>query len=423
MATTRRRFLHDTLGGMCLLSARLTAPAFLASTAAALAARGRSDRRVLVVLQLSGGNDGLNTVIPYRDPLYARNRVALRIGSASVLPLEDGIGLHPQMQAMAALYEQGLLTVVQGVGYPNPNRSHFESMDIWHSCHRAKETRAEAAEPNRPRTGWLGRALDAGSQQQFGAVPALHLGGGPVPLALVGRQVAVPSIDTLDGFHLRSTSGGLSSAALRDVAATPDGRDGGESLTQFVRQTTLTALDASGKLQESLREGDAAASYPPLPLGRQLRTVAQLIDSGLPCRMYYLSLGGFDTHANQSAAHAALLGQLSQSLGAFMADIQARGHGDRVLVMTFSEFGRRVKENASAGTDHGAAAPMFLVGAGGKSGLVGAHPRLDDLDSGDLRHHTDFRQVYAAILQHWLDCPADEVLGGTFTCADVLKSR
>ena len=419
MATPRRQFLQSMLGGSALLSAGLTAPAFLTSTARLLAAQGQRGQKVLVVVQLSGGNDGLNTVIPYRDPLYARNRVALRIASPSVLPLADGVGLHPQMRGMAELFEQGQLAVVQGVGYPNPNRSHFESMDIWHSCQRGDIAAGEQAA--RARTGWLGRALDCLPLGQRSEVPALHLGGGALPLALVARQTAVPSIDSLDRFRLRSPDGGLSAAALRALAASSLPAEQA-SLAQFVQQTTLTALDASGKLQESLAQDRAAAAYPAVPLAGQLRSIAQLIDAGLPCRIYYLSLGGFDTHAGQAASHARLLEQLSQSLAAFMADIQARGHADRVLVMTFSEFGRRVKENASAGTDHGAAAPMFLAGAAVKAGLVGPHPSLEDLDAGDLKHHTDFRQVYAAILERWLDCPAAEVLGGTFRPAEVLKT-
>lgn len=431
MATSRRQFLQNVLGGSALISASLTAPAFLTSTARLLAAPGSRDHKVLVVVQLSGGNDGLNTVIPYRDPLYARNRVALRIAPSAVLPLADGIGLHPQMRGMAELFERGRLAIVQGVGYPNPNRSHFESMDIWHSCQRGDEATGGVATAQ-ARTGWLGRTLDCLPGKQRGEVTALHLGRGALPLALVARQTAVPSVESLDRFQLRSSDGGLSVAALRELSAASlsldwptANNDAAEhpsaALVQFVRQTALTALDASGKLQESLAQERAAAGYPAMPLAGQLRTVAQLIDAGLPCRIYYLSLGGFDTHANQAATHAGLLEQLSQSLAAFMADIEARGHADRVLVMTFSEFGRRVQENASAGTDHGAAAPMFLVGTAVKPGLIGPHPSLADLDAGDLKHHTDFRQVYAAILEHWLGCPAAEVLGGSFRPADVLK--
>jgi len=430
MATTRRQFLQNVLGGSALLSAGLTAPAFLTSTARLLAAPGQRDHKVLVVVQLSGGNDGLNTVIPYRDPLYAQNRVALRIAPTTVVPLADGIGLHPQMRGMAELYEQGQLAVVQGVGYPNPNRSHFESMDIWHSCQRGDEMNGDAAAA-RARTGWLGRTIDRLPSRQRRELPALHLGRGALPLALVARQTAVPSVESLDRFQLRSPDGGLSVAALRELSTSslsPDAASAGNeaaehpgSLVQFVQQTTLTALDASGKLKESLAQDRAAVAYPAAPLAGQLRTVAQLIDAGLPCRIYYLSLGGFDTHASQLPTHAELLGQLSQAVAAFMADLQARGHADRVLLMTFSEFGRRVKENASAGTDHGAAAPMFLAGAAVKPGLIGPHPALDDLDAGDLKHHTDFRQVYAAILEHWLKCPAAEVLGDHFSPADVLK--
>ena len=418
MTTSRRRFLHDALGGSALLSFGLTAPAFLGNSANALAARGTAaGQRILVVVQLSGGNDGLNTVVPYRDPLYARNRIALRISENAVLKLADGVGLHPQLAALATLWEEQQLAVVQGVGYPNPNRSHFESMDIWHSCQR---------DTSGPRTGWLGRMLDrtrpegdppSGEAQQGAA--ALHLGRGELPLALVARRTAVPSIDSLDAFRLRATGGALAGPELREVAAAATDDDRG-SLAQFVQQSTLTALDASHKLQESLAGGSATAGYPGFGLASKLQTVAQLIDADLPCRIYYVSLGGFDTHASQASAHSSLLNELSQSLAAFLADLQARGHQDRVMVMTFSEFGRRVKENASGGTDHGAAAPMFLLGSQVNAGLIGPHPSLSELDSGDLKHHTDFRQVYAALLEDWLDCPSAEVLGGRFTPAKVI---
>ncbi len=418
MNLSRRRFLQSSLGGSTMLSLGLAAPRFLQHSAGALASPAANPAgRVLVVVQLAGGNDGLNTVIPYRDPEYARNRVALRINANQVLKVDGDVGLHPQLAPLAALWEQQRLAIVQGVGYPNPNRSHFESMDIWQSCHRGAEPR---------RTGWLGRTLDELPAERRSDLAALHLGRGELPLALAARHTAVPSAPSLDAFQLRTTSGALGSDALRELAATavPQeaviGNTAEDSLASFLRQTTLTALDASDKVKESLAAEAAATPYPASGLAAKLKTISQLIDAGLACPIYYVSLDGFDTHASQGAAHASLLNELSAALGAFTTDLKARGHADRVLVMTFSEFGRRVKENASLGTDHGAAAPMFLLGTKVKAGCVGAHPSLTDLDQGDLKHHTDFRQVYAAVLENWLACPSEAVLGGRFAPANVL---
>ncbi len=412
MKFSRRRFLHDALAGSTVLSLGLTAPRFLHTSAAALAAHGRQPNgKVLVVVQLSGGNDGLNTVIPYRDPAYAHNRAALRIAANQVLKIHSDVGLHPQLAPLEKLWQTQRLTIVQGVGYPNPNRSHFESMDIWHSCQ-------SGLEPHR--TGWLGRLLDDLPPENQYDLPGLHLGRGELPLALVGRRTAAPAAPSLEAFQLRTSNGSLTSEALRNLtSASPLASD--SPLAQFLQQATLTALDASQKVTESLTQEKAAASYPQTGFAAKLRTVAQLIGADLNCPIYYVSLDGFDTHANQAAAHASLLNELASAIGAFVADLETQGNLDRVLLMTFSEFGRRVKENASLGTDHGAAAPMFLVGSHVKAGLVGTHPSLSDLDQGDLKYHTDFRQVYAALLERWLDCPSEAILLDKFTPVDVVS--
>ena len=411
MNSTRRQFLQRTLAGTSALSLGLAVPRFLQSSAAAMANRQASAAgRILVVVQLSGGNDGLNTVIPYRDPAYAKNRVALRIPASQVLTLNDEVGLHPRLTGLAQLWEDRQLAVVQGVGYPNPNRSHFESMDIWHSCQRDRQQQ---------RTGWLGRALDATPSAQRSDLPALHLGRGELPLPLAARRTAAPSAPSLEACQLRTSNGALPSSALREIADSAPA-DNDAPLAQFLQQTMLTALDASQKVQETAAQQRTAQSYPATGLGGKLRTVAQLIDAEVACPIYYVSLDGFDTHANQAAAHAALMGELSGALAAFTTDLQARGHLDRVLVMTFSEFGRRVKENASLGTDHGAAAPMMLLGNQVHAGCIGAHPSLTDLDDGDLKHHTDFRSVYSAVLEDWLGCPAEPVIGQKFERVKIL---
>jgi uncharacterized protein (DUF1501 family) len=410
MLQSRRAFLKSTLGGATLLSAGLQVPQFLARSALAAAEAPRGGN-VLVVVQLSGGNDGLNTVIPFADEAYARNRIALRIPAEQVLKVNDRIGLHPRMTGLSKQLESGRLAIVQGIGYPNPDRSHFRSMDIWQSA------RPDLALPE---DGWLGRAVDATSRADGGDIPAVNLGGERLPLALMARHTAVPSFESLENFRLRTESGALAADSLRALAQT--GAADEPPLVDFLRRSTLAAYDSSRQVQTALSEERTAASYPAFALAGRLKTIAQLIDAGLDTSIYYVSLDGFDTHANQLDAHAGLLGELSDSLAAFMDDLAARGHLDRVTVMTFSEFGRRVDENASAGTDHGAAAPLFLLGGRVRSGTIGDHPSLTDLDEGDLKFHTDFRRIYATLLDAWLGCPSETVLAGRFEPVELLRA-
>lgn len=402
MNTNRRRFLQSSLGASALLSASATVPDLVARTA--IAASQKSGENILVVVQLSGGNDGLNTVVPYADPLYDKNRIALRIDRASVLKLDDEVGLHPNLKSFAKLAEQGRLAVVQGVGYPNPDRSHFSSMDVWHTAER---------NPQRQRDGWLGRTVELTTRAAGAAAPALHLGGGPLPPALASRTVAIPSVESLDGFKLAGRRG-VDLAELREVAQA-ERRDGGDMLA-FLQRTTLGAYESSERVQAALGLQADAATYPGHRLAQKLKNVARLIDAGLETRIYYVSLDGFDTHANQRQAHANLMTELGESVAAFLADLTERGHIERTTVLMFSEFGRRVKENASAGTDHGAAAPVFLAGGGLRgAGVVGKHPSLEDLDrEGDLKFHTDFRSVYAAILESRLGAASRDILGGNY---------
>lgn len=408
MRTTRRDFLRTTLRASAVLSIGATAPRFLIEAAAA-EAQASADT-VVVVVQLSGGNDGLNTVVPFGDDVYRKNRPKLAIPADRVLRLDDHLGLHPEMTGLRDLYDKGQLAIVQGVGYPEPNRSHFESMDIWHTCRRKADRRND---------GWLGRYLDAAASEAGGDAPALHLGEEVQPLALAAQGVRVPSIRSVDRFRLEEDDPRLKEAI--DALAAAD-RPAGNDLLGFVSASTTGALEASRRV-ESARGGYVAkAEYPDNALASKLKTVAQLIDAGLGTRIYYVTLDGFDTHSQQPAAHAALVGQLSGAVHAFTRDIDGHGHGKRVLLMSFSEFGRRVEENASEGTDHGAAGPMFLAGGGVKPGLIGAHPALTDLEDGDLKFHTDFRQVYAAVLEKWLRWPSAGVLGGEWAPVDLVRT-
>jgi uncharacterized protein (DUF1501 family) len=408
MNTSRRKFLQTTVGSSALLSMSPAAPQFLLQTSAA--AEKKKTENILVVIQLSGGNDGLNTVVPYANDIYNANRFTLRINEGQVLKIDDEVGFHPSMRGFSDLLEDGKLSVLQGIGYPNPNRSHFSSMDIWHTAHRNEKDRS---------TGWLGRFLDK-SLTDDGDVPALHLGSDQQPLALTGERVHVPTAASLEDFKLNVGNDARLRRSIEKQAEIK--RTGDNSLLGFMQHSTLGAFASSERVQAALSGYETSINYPSNPLARRLRTIAQLIDAEMSTRIYYLTLGGFDTHASQSNAHANLLTQLSQSVSAFIHDLSEHDHDQRVLVTTFSEFGRRLKENASQGTDHGVAAPMFLAGGNIKPGLIGAHPSLADLDKGDLKHHTDFRQVYAAILDQWLGFDSKTVLGKEFKPAAVFTS-
>ena len=390
----------------------LNAPLFVSRTAALAAPRHKPGAKdtILVVVELNGGNDGLNTVIPFKDPLYAKYRPTLRQPTSQIKKLTDDLGLHPQLTGFADLHQEGHLCVVQGVGYPNPDQSHFRSMDIWQAASKA----------NDPTEGWIGKAL-----RQIPGTPSFHLknSGERAPLALDGAPARVPSIASLADFQLQ-VAGGTDAKAQREViegSAKPGGtRKPG--LLDFVQRTASNTYESSKRLQEIGKNYEPKATYPQTQLANKLKLAAQLIDGNFGARIFYVSLDGFDTHAQQAAAHADLMQQLSNAVTAFFKDLSARGHKDRLLVMTFSEFGRRAKENGSKGTDHGSAAPMFLIGGKVKPGLVGAHPSLEKIPMGNLEHHTDFRQVYAAVLDQWLGVSSKDVLGGTFKPVEVFKN-
>jgi uncharacterized protein (DUF1501 family) len=409
MITTRRKFLATLAGGSAVLSFGARVPAFLARAAAAESAGGKDT--ILVVVQLTGGNDGLNTVVPYNHDEYREARPKLAIPAKDVLKIDDMIGLHPSARGFSDLLEAGKLAVVQGVGYPDPNRSHFESMDVWHTCQRKGSPRS---------TGWLGRFLDASRGSADVDAPAIHVGPEKQPLALAAEIVRVPSFDTPESFRLQDGGSPQFQDAIRGLANGGNGPS--DSLLSYLQSSTTSALAASERIAAALSGYQTPIDYPQSALATRLKTVAQLIDAGLKTRIYYVELDGFDTHSQQAAAHAALLKQLSSAVRAFVEDVAHHGHGERTLVMSFSEFGRRVAENASEGTDHGAAAPMIVAGSRVRAGLVGEHPSLSDLDNGDIKFHTDFREVYATLLERWLGWSSASVLGGGFKTIDMLRA-
>ena len=412
MNATRRQFLKTSLAGGSLVSLGSTVPAFLSRTAAAAPEANRPGARdtIVVVVQLTGGNDGLNTVIPYTDPEYAKLRPTLRIPKDQVKKLDDAVGLHPAMERLAKLLDDRALAVVQGVGYPNPNQSHFRSMDIWQAGSTA-QTLTE---------GWLGKAL-----KKMPAAPAFHLAGpnDSSPLALAGAPARVPTISSLNDFQLQVTA--ASGADTREQRAVIEGvaqGAGQPGLLDFVQRTAANTYASSRRLQEVGKNYQPKVPYPNSALANHLKVAAQLIDGGLGARLFYVSIGNFDTHANQLNTHANLLRQLSEAMTAFYQDMAARGHKDRILMMTFSEFGRRAHENGSRGTDHGAAAPMLLVGGKVQAGVIGRHPSLTDLAMDNIKHAVDFRQVYATILEGWLGVASQEVLGDNFQTVSLLHS-
>jgi uncharacterized protein (DUF1501 family) len=414
MTTNRRHFLKTSLASAGMVSWGLSVPMFLSRTAAAAPTAGKPGARdtILVVVEMTGGNDGLNTVIPFKDPEYAKLRPTLKIGAGQVKKVNDDIGLHPSLTGLAELLEDNALCIVQGVGYPNPDQSHFRSMDIWQSATRAEK----------PADGWLGRAL-----RGLPGAPSFHIktNNAPSPLAFEGAPARVPSIKTLEEFQLQlAAASGADKKEQRAVieAATQGDSSEAPGLLDFVQRTAANTYASSRRLQEVARNYQPKATYLPIPLANELKLTAQLIDAGLGARLFYVSIGNFDTHATQGPTHAQLLSQLSLAVTAFFKDLAAHGHRDRVLLMTFSEFGRRARENGSKGTDHGSAAPMLLVGGKVKPGTVGAHPSLTELQMGNLKHHTDFRQVYATILDRWLGVSSKDVLGAEFKHVDILKS-
>lgn len=404
---TRRDFLS---GGLGWVGVGAALPSFLVRSAAAGEAAVRRADRILVVLLLSGGQDGPSCVVPYAHEAYARKRKTTFIPPEQVLPLNPEVGLHPNLKSLKELYDRKLLAVINGVGYPNPNYSHFESMDIW----QAADLRGKAAG-----TGWLGRACDVAFKGNDDPTLSLAIGEGVAPLALRGREHPGLSFSRPDAFRYRGHRDVAARRAAYEKLNAGDG-SGPESL-QFITRTVVAANAASETLRERAARYKPRVSYPEGSLGRSLATIAGLIAGELPTRIYFLSYGGFDTHADQRAQHDRLMAGLDAALGAFVKDLESQNLASRVLVMTFSEFGRRPEENGSRGTDHGSAGPMMLLGPGVRGGVYFKHPSFEDLNPhGNFKHAVDFRCVYAAVLEKWLGVSSRLVLGDGFSPVDCL---
>lgn len=442
---SRRALLQH---GLVLASASLTLPAFLERSAFAMthpelsSIPGIPDERILVVVQLAGGNDGLNTVIPTFAPEYYKLRSGIAIPEKEALKLAktDGLGLHPAMTGLRDMYDAGMLSIVQGVGYPNPNRSHFKSMDIWHTA----DTTATG-------NGWLGRYLDneccgygkgesgtpeklppnvANNATEEGSnvsPPSIAIGRSS-PLALEGSLIKGVSFESAQLFRWSADDIDKDLTASYDTLnrrGTDDAAKSmkkGETNADFLLRTALDAQVSSDLIRKAVAK-KPATTFPGNELGQQLSMVASMINGGLKTRVYYVSHGSFDTHSGQGGSqgrHAQLLKAYSDGVKAFWDEMKATGNDQRVLMMSFSEFGRRVGQNASQGTDHGTAAPMFLLGPNVKPGVLTNHPSLRDLDEGDLKFNTDFRNVYAGVIEQWLKGDSKKALDGNFKAMKVI---
>jgi uncharacterized protein (DUF1501 family) len=407
MPVTRRDLLSR---GALLVAAGLSVPSFLSRTALAIgpaAIAAGQQGKILVAVQLSGGNDGLNTLVPYGQQSYYDLRPTLALPADTVLPLTDKVGLHPGLAGLKGLYDSGHLAVVQGVGYPNPNRSHFRSMDIWHTA------RPETFELS----GWLGRYLDACSCSQGEAMPGVSVGDQLNGLFWTDTTL-VPAIASVGAFSYQTDSKYKNDrdSQLKTLKNIYAQAGHWSPYDQLIRKGTMAALAGSDELIRVASGYQTPVEYPANNgLANQLKMVAQVIAGGLGTRLFSVQIGGFDTHANELDQHSRLMTQLSEALVAFWQDLGHLNKQDDVVIMTFSEFGRRAAQNGSAGTDHGTAEPMFVLGGTVRGGLYGTYPSLEDLDgNGDIKFNADFRSVYAGVLRDHLGADAQKVLDGTF---------
>jgi uncharacterized protein (DUF1501 family) len=387
-AVSRRDMLRTGLFG---LGVRSALPAIFGHTSFSLALQAFDGKeahpeRILVVAELTGGNDGLDTVIPFSNDAYRKARPTLAPASSPVHKLNDELGLHTRLAGMKKVWDEGQMAIVQGCGYPNPDRSHFSSMEYWHT---ATPYQAQS-------TGWVGRLADSYWPE---AKPNMIVNIAQKQSLAVQSARHSPVVFSRPEEFVRAGDSVQADVYRKLIQPTDSGND----TLEFLAATCKNAADGSLRVREAVRNYKSPIPYGSTPLANDLKKVAALIAAGFPTRVYYVNLSGFDTHASQSSGRNYLLLGLGEALHAFQQDMQRVGRADDVAIMLFSEFGRRVEENASGGTDHGTAGPMFVVGKKVKAGLYGKHPSLTDLDNnGDLEMTTDFRRVYATMIQEWL---------------------
>lgn len=351
--------------------------------------------KVVVILQLSGGNDGLNTVIPYRNDLYYKARPKLGIERAKALKLTEEVGLNPALTGFKDLFDSGDLAILNSVGYPNPDRSHFRSMDIWHTASQSDQYW---------NTGWLGRYLDAQCKGCDHPTQAIEIDD-VLSLSLKGEHIK--GLAVKDPKRLYGTA---NEKFFRDVMKNHGGEDG-EKPVDYLYKTMAETMSSADYIFKQSRLHPSNASYPKSDLGNSLKTIASLIYSEINTKVYYVSLGSFDTHINQEGQQGRLFNDMNDSVAAFVKDLKSNNRFQDVMLFTFSEFGRRVSQNASGGTDHGTANNMFFISGGLKQqGILNPMPDLADLDEGDLKYKVDFKNAYATVLNKWLGADDKAIL-------------
>ena len=411
MKLTRRAMIKD---GLLVVSAGMIMPAIFSrgvSSAQAQALDGSrlaqtATDRTLIVVQMAGGNDGLNTVVPFTDPLYQKLRPTLGLPETKVLPLDTRLGLHPNLAPLKKLWDAGHMAIVEGVGYPNQSLSHFQAMDIWQTL----DLNGNGSQ------GWLGKLVSGLVDQEGHPFKSMDIGV-QTAQALQSISTQVPTISSVKNYRIypdpADTDGG--NARLQALMKLYNSYPGTAPYAALLDTTALSAQDGSRQLLQTDATYRPAVTYPTGPFADGLKVLAEAIVQGLGLRVGYVTLGGFDTHANQSATHDTLMLTLANGLSAFYNDLAAHGKADNVVIMTWSEFGRRVEENGSQGTDHGTAAPLFVLGNPVSKGIYGEPPSLSSLDqNGNLKYTLDFRSVYATVLDRWMGASSKDVLGGSF---------
>jgi uncharacterized protein (DUF1501 family) len=400
---TRRRFLKQSI---LATAGTMLVPNFLKALENPKAIARSSSDKILVVIQLSGGNDGLNTVVPYRNDLYYQFRPELAIPKEKVLKLSDDMGFHPALEKLKAVYDQGYLAVLNNVGYPNPDRSHFRSMDIWHTASNANEYL---------NTGWIGRYLDASCRDCNIAHQAIEIDD-TLTLALKGESIKGMAV-----LHPKKVFDAVNHPFMKAIQHANQLNDVSDPALHYLYKTMAETTSSADYIYQKSKIYKSAVAYASNEFSNRLKTIAQLIQSDTGTRVYYVSLSGFDTHVRQAQQHEKLLATYAEGVSTFINDLESANKMDDVLVMTFSEFGRRVSQNASGGTDHGTANNLFIISKSlQKKGIINDTPNLSQLDAGDLIHQVDFRSIYATILHQWLEAPHEKILNGSFKLLDFI---
>ena len=413
---TRRSFLGRGLG---LVGVGTALPNFLVNTALA-GPQAASDQRVVVALLLSGGHDGVSDAVPYANDVYQKVRPNIAYSEKEVIKINDELGLNPKLTGFKELYDQGSMAVILGTGYPKFNYSHFHARTIWSTADPTISRPSRSQNSYAKYDGWLGRYCDVACKGNMDPKLTMAVGGGRTPIIIRSKEHTPISFTSASSFGYtgdRSEKGYAVYRKLNEQVASQTTDD-----LQFVTKTAVNANSSSDQIRDVAAAYKPSVTYPTTRLGQSLKTIAGMIVGGLSTRIYHAELGGFDTHSNQKTRFDSLMTQMNDAVSAFYKDLAQQDNAERVLTFTYSEFGRRVKENGNKGTDHGSAQPVFLLGPGVKPGVYGKQPPFDDETTkrNNFKMETDFRCVYSAILEKWLGTQSEPVLGAKYAPTDCI---